>query len=382
MRKRVYFASIILTGAALINAYIYGWSESRTRSDIVMVASGLMASILIGFTFSRLSCKTYKAGCILWIFTISWSALVAALLENDQVTYYFNGVQRLSGGFGSPNTLGVVAAAGLVGIMGQTFPSVVSPEAGSQVFKVRYSWAAIVALTGAFLIFIIIKTYSRGAILMVAYGVLRVAPNIATILRDAVGKTRQRKFNQYICYLGIIGLTLCALIIDPHLLERVIGALVPLDLSISHRLYAIESGVRLIFAAPFFGIGSASSIVEQNNALFAPMFLPTGGAIATNDYLVIGAWLGMAGLCGLVLYIAIIVTEADDNCTPGGQTKSKQSMWGDEHSRYSPILVAKALLLAAFFNNVILSWPTGLIFWITIGFVGRSVWGAKTQCSK
>ena len=241
---------------------------------------------------------------------------------------------RLSGPFKRPTDFAVFLSAGLGLIAGFVM---------EWCREWRWRLASGGTLLAALLGYMTLHTYSRGAVLSFGFAMIIVGAFFGL-----------RIFTILIAVLGGIGFTL----MPPGLMQRLLETFSVEHGSTSERILLVETTLKMIHSAPFFGLGL------NTYSHFFPQFRPPdyqGLMYAHNGYLQIAAEAGLIGVGLFVAFIVMLVVRAVRAIIkPGGCHRA---------GLVGGLAAAMVLLGNAFFESLFQSTQLRTLFWVIMGVV-------------
>jgi O-antigen ligase len=339
----------ICVGLALL-----GWAKSMPAASEAAPVLFLLVGVLAGEGIALLAGKAgdametaYRRRWFLGLLTLFLSA--AAFCQTaDSIDYLYAGVRRWTGLWENPNTygvlmgVGVVLAAGLCMCFSNTGGGyvvelddrarkerVVSRALGAAV-KVDCRIGTTLCLAAATMCVIgLLKSCSRGAwvatLLALFYLVWQIfmlpsAVESARCRAEQVLTRRDRRdFSNDVAARAVIpmGIALVAAAViafwhcrgtDRVPLRRIVSVANTRDFSWRNRLAAWEGAFQMIAERPLLGFGW-NRPEPMYDAYFRPKNLSEGLAVQLNDYLMLGATLGIPALFCFGMYMWLALTQ-------------------------------------------------------------------------
>jgi O-antigen ligase len=146
-----------------------------------------------------------------------------------------------------------------------------------------------------------------------------------------------------------------------HLIAKRAASIVNMnDFSWRNRVFAWKGALQIIAEHPWFGTGWGQAKLMYEH-YYLPSKLNEAAAIAMNDYLMLGATLGIPALFCLGMYLWLSLTQKAR--IGNGESLSKEADWHQTACRASAIV----LLIGFWFDGGLFILPTAAIFWIVMG---------------
>lgn len=140
------------------------------------------------------------------------------------------------------------------------------------------------------------------------------------------------------------------------ILRRVASIGNPNDFSWRNRVASWEGALQMMAERPLFGHGWGRA-EAMYDSFYKPAKLDTGAAIQMNDYLILGASLGIPALAAFVLLLLLLIT---------GTLTEIAASDGSQMLRYTFAAAALALAIAFWFDGGLFKLSTGVVFWILL----------------
>ena len=377
--------------------YWRNYDSIAPESSALVLLTGLMGGL--GFLFlarqSGEGARVRLTGAALGSLAL-FLALVALWQPEHSIEYHYRDRERWTGIWENPNRYGLLMGVGLLIALGRCASACLNGAVRPKHVSLA-CWGTIAAITG----FGLLQSFSRGAWLGTALGavylIIRLrsaehcsalasdqrpgramlgAPNSGGRLRGwASGLTtiaRHLRLNR-LPY-GVI-LVSCFIILfwtcrhsEIPTLRRVFSAANPNDFSWRNRVAAYEGALQMMADRPIAGHGWGT-LREQYGAFHARPRIAEPAAITLNDYLSLGAMLGVPALAGFLGLLALMLArrrDADDGPDSG-----------------IAIAASIPLLTGFWFDDGLFYLALGTPFWIllAISAVGRSAAVSKTSRS-
>jgi len=140
------------------------------------------------------------------------------------------------------------------------------------------------------------------------------------------------------------------------ILRRVASIGNPNDFSWRNRVASWEGALQMMADKPMLGHGWGRA-EAMYDSFYKPAKLDTGAAIQMNDYLILGASLGIPALAAFVLLLLLLIT---GTLTEIAASDDSQML------RYTFAAAALALAIAFWFDGGLFKLSTGVVFWILL----------------
>jgi O-antigen ligase len=271
---------------------------------------------------------------------------------------------RWMGLWNNPNDYGLLMAAGLIlaiGLLAAKRHKRHKEEAAKRnaergktetiwKFIIHNSQFAILLVAVGMMVLGLLFSYSRGAWIGIAIGLLYLA--------NAYGKV---KWLYVLTGFGLLALGI--LLFWNHTPDNAPWYLKRADLSrpsAQHRVAAWKAGFEIMRDHPF-GVGwnNTAEVYRKNYSLLED----GAGAIVTNDYLMLGTQLGLPGLICFVAYVALCFRRNRPHLT---LTLSPPAAGSGEGIRIACRAGALAMLVAFWFDGGLFKLATASVFWILL----------------
>jgi hypothetical protein len=337
---------VLLTGAVLGQGAAL-WAERSPKSKVQSVKSG----------------RGTVAGALIFMLVGAavWQAETPGLFQ-------YRGQARWSGPWDNPNTFGALMGVGLVLAVGQIVHSPLSSVHSLPAnCWVRVKRALLLAAAGA-MAFGLVKSYSRGAWVGAAVGMAYLAYEVGKAemleletLKAVILQWGARRWRSLAIVCASVAVLAFWSFRDTGSLvgRRAYSVVNANDFSWRARLIAFEGLLQMLADKPWFGFGW-NQPERVGGTLYRPAKVGEGMAIQLNDYLVLGATLGVPalGCFGMYLWLSLARPSPITNC------KSQMAEWEWE----KPVCRAGAvvLLVGFWFDGGLFKLATGATFWILL----------------
>ncbi len=281
--------------------------------------------------------------------------------------YFYREVSRWTGIWNHPNEFGVMMSLGVLLALGGVFNGwCPAAETRSRRWGLRLL-AVVCGLCLPVLAFGLFRSYSRGAwlgtvvaLVWLFYRWRRAAsPESAA---GAAGTERQqtalgRRLRPFAVPVLVLSLLILAFwawrSTEVAPVRRAFSAANPNDFSWRNRTAAWVGALQIMADHPWAGVGwnRADSIYDAH---YRPVRVPEGGALRTNDVLMIGVSTGVPVLVCVGLYFWLSFARS-----------------GRRDTRLSALpgwcgAAALALAVGAWFDGALLAWPGGVFTWVLL----------------
>jgi hypothetical protein len=357
-----------LASGLVIMALIYAIHHVPSTQALTFLAGAVLGqgmAFWAGFEFHNPKSKIQN-----WFSVLAVSILViflawASVWHTSAVhTYEYRNQARWSGPWDNPNIFGLLMATGVVLALGTAAASflMLSGKIGKWLCALLCLLAAILMGRG------LLHSYSRGAWLATVGGLAYLAVNGFTRFRldqDTSGKPSISWFKK--CRLPLSVGLLSMLILafwhfgetDWHPAQRAFSSVNAADFSWRNRIAAWEGALQITAEHPLLGTawGQPEPLYEH---YYLPPKLTERGAFELNDYLMLGATLGIPALFCFSMYIWLSLK--------GKAESRKQKAEIQEAGWLRTVCHASAivLLIGFWFDGGLFKLPTGATFWILL----------------
>jgi hypothetical protein len=379
-KPQMWMLAAILFG---VFKYIMDYPLSSSSSAVIVMvsgaASGLAAVVWVAMPLAILDVQ-WKRRMLIALITGMLTMASLWRLEMGMI-YYYQGHVRWAGMWNNPNVAALLMGVGSVLAMGQ----VVSPIKCNMGGQAARSWSWKVGIRKcaiAFLLLVgagfmgrrLLYSYSRGAWLGVvlgigylawrAWGFHRASRSRITNAKSQIGNWDSANAN-----------CLCVIVLSLGMLcfwqfrqtgwrpaRRAFSAASSVDFSWRNRVVAWEGDLQITAEYPWFGAGW-----NQPQPLYEYYYLPAnvdeGGAIEMNDYLMLGATIGVPALFCFCMYLCLSFKESvRQESRPTGNQGRFESDWLKAVCRAGALV----LLVGFWFDGGLFKLPTAATFWILL----------------
>ncbi|HEV2695803.1 MAG TPA: O-antigen ligase family protein [Verrucomicrobiae bacterium] len=344
----------------------------------------LLAGVVIGQGFAL--CATVRRGLfslsILHVLfpLVSLLALASAWQDGSHI-YEYRLVVRLTGPWNNPNIFGLLMGVGLVLALGSAV-SVRSPG-----WNQRRMWrhiCIILCLLAALpMARGLLQSYSRGAWLATGCGAVYLAGFYLWVSDFGTCKFFQLPIKPH--WLQKNGLALAIVLFSSvvllfwgfretewHAARRVLSVADSADFSSRNRISAWIGDLQIIAEHPWFGVGWNGSEPLYEH-YYLPSKLSESAAIEMNDFLLLGAALGMPAFFCLATYLWLSFKE--NAKLKIGNPEVAGANWLGGTCRASAIV----LLVGFWFDGGLFQLPTAAVFWVLLELGGAQSYKAIRQ---
>jgi hypothetical protein len=318
------------------------------------------------------------------------SLLTASVLwqSGPSSEFFYRGVSRWTGIWTNPNSFGIMMALGVVLSLGglatwwrARTPAFEGKSGSASRPSVKWALRAHALVCGLCLPVLawgLLHSYSRGAWLglavALAWQVYRCRTSASSLPSDinptasafrvppfvSTGKEPEEKgFWERLRPFAVPVLIVSLLILafwtwrttEFTPVRRAFSSVNPNDFSWRNRAAAWLGAMQIMAEHPWAGAGW-NQVEQLYNTHYRPPRVSEGGALQTNDYLLIGAAMGPPTLAALGLYFWITLGFAS--------RRAERNAWcADGWCRTA----ALGLLVSAWFDGALLAWPGGVLAW-------------------
>ncbi len=388
--KRASWMKVCLPEVVLFAAV--GWSAliyaREFRSPTVgPILAGFIAGLTAGKALMVLRAWSVSAGRCETLYMVAIPALVGALVftclfhpDMGQKVYYHLKV-RWTGPLNSPNTFGALMGAGAVLAIGCAVGPARSKPAGTGNGTSNFRLSAILRsatwLAGALVMFAgLVASYSRGAWAgtLCGLGYLAYWVRRRRLLRiGQIGLARMYGVPPLafvFCSTLLIFIFLASQLHGSEITHRILSLINPNDFSWRNRATAWVGLLQMIGGKPLSGFGW-DQFESAYNQLYRPASLCEGGSIWGNDYLALGALLGLPSTVCLLVYIWLQLSGAHANPVQS-LCDGAPLAWHAAVCRSASVV----LLFAFASESGLLHVPTACVSWplLALGSEGLRVW--------
>lgn len=396
--RRRYAPAMWLACAFCINAVLYATCYSLSASALILIGGAVLGrgiALWVAFDtakqFPPCICRFPFLVLVLQIILLAFAPF---LKTNVDCVFEYRGIIRWVGPWDSPNIFGLLMGTGVVLSVGILYLSLLifitkESEAtrGTTTAK-KYVQFALVTL---FLFFIVImsyallQSYSRGAWLSIVCGLSYLAYQEA-FRKKRICRRRNANFTGLPCICGfdnwfrINWFPMSVLILAIGILifwevrhtdrltpRRIVSIGNMNDFSWKNRVAAWEGTLQMMSEKPWFGFGWNQPEPLYEHYYLSPK-LDESKAIEVNDYLMLGAALGIPSLFCFGVYFWLSLT---------GKALSKKRVielreeeigcWKSHDSLKTTCRAGAIVLLVGFwFDGGLFELPTASTFWILL----------------
>jgi O-antigen ligase len=322
-------------------------------------------------------------------------------IDLGQAFFYHDQV-RLSGPWDNPNTFGLLMGTGIMLSIGQTVQILIAngengaPKIEKRRFKsAEYSATCFYLVASALMVLGLLGSYSRGAWMGTAVGIvmlgsryraldsaprvkvqigIRENENVETAVREGDILKQERGFRvlqlNWNRFLVFVLLASVLLLVFWHFREtgwytahRAFSSVNSVDLSWRNRVAAWEGAFQITAENPWFGV-SWNRPDRLYEHYYLPPKLTEGAAIQTNDYLMLGATLGLPALFCFGIYLWLTLSGKAEIEKSGNGKQEERS--GADWQRTICHAGAIVLLVGFWFDGGLFKLPTATTFWILL----------------
>jgi len=392
-----------LVGVFLISTIRYAIDYLPSTQALILMggmALGQGTALLVIFErkSEQLECRAgFEILVVFWL--IFLLMLASSWNFNSSQPFEYHHYARWSGYWDTPNIAGLLMGTGVILAAGQIIRGLMpdaqsrTSEAGSWKFGmgVRLKWifTALYLVAAILLGRGLLHSYSRGAWIAAICGLSHLiyhgvksptfkARNVSCVLGSAQFINWARRNSQI---LSVIGLSVIVLAFwqfrhlkHEVITSRVISALNVNDFSWRNRIVAWEGALQITAEHPWLGAGW-NQPESFYNRYYLPPTVDEGAAIEMNDYLMLGALLGIPALVCFGMYIWFSLSP-ELGVEGLGQPKklNGEPDWRQTTCRAGAIVLA----VGFWFDGGLFKLATASVFWILLelgrrGFVASSL---------
>jgi hypothetical protein len=369
-----YFWLAAMLGIIMVR-YVSGSCKGLYSVDVLLIVFWALMGQGVGLWLTWCSVRGGSVNAFrLILCSVVIELLVALSLEGGNGLFEYHGEPRWVGSWRNPNTfgllmgLGVVLSAGM--FSGVSFPKLQSGERqqwstehNSLVWRLLFGFAGILMMVG------VIKSYCRGALVGVVFGVSYICLYVVRTVR--FGRTPFFGMTRYfvcfsLCAGSLLLMGFWRFQYSEHVVvRRIVSVVNSDDFSWRNRLAAWEGGLQMIDDRLLLGFGW-NDLAEIYESYYRNGGVIDGTAIETNDYLTCGTTLGMPALVCFCMYLWLLFTQKSDNCN--WKLETAELEWLQVISRAGALV----LVVGFWFDGGLFKVPTASMFWILLelGAVG------------
>jgi hypothetical protein len=380
-------ASLWLISALLVAtfAYVFKYQESAQSTQALV----LLATAAVGqgaVSFSEWWAKGNDSSKVHLIISIFALLLLSASLWWGfciELAFQYLGQVRWSGPWDNPNLYGLLMGVGIALIIGQHSKNLKCKfhKSEGRSWKLRIRKFAVIFL---FLFAIglmahgLLRSYSRGAWLATACGLTYLVwQQIYSTVRQTskagigrkepiilIGLNISRLRENWLPFFVIVLSTIVIAFwhfrqTEWHPARRAFSAINTVDFSWRNRIAAWQGALQITAEHPWFGAGwNKPEPLYQNYYLSSK--INESAAIRTNDYLMLGATLGIPVLFCFEIYLWLALTTK--LAISNRQSKISETDWLKTTCRAGSIV----LIVGFWFDGGLFKLPTAMTFWILL----------------
>lgn len=285
------------------------------------------------------------------------SILVTAVCQTGVgEVYRYRGALRWCGGWDNPNTCGLLMGVAAVLAWG-LLRYYVTCNHGNEARPFKGAMIVVLVIVQIGILIGLVATYSRGAWLGTAIALIYF--QFVTYKCEQVRLPRLVKAVFVVAAIVVVCVAVAASVhqSESAVVRRVVSPASAHDFSSRNRVSAWIAGLQIMADHPWRGVGWNSPQICYD-AYYKPAEVQAATAIETNDYIYIGAALGIPALIVLFSYLWTIVARSW-----AGRIATTSNPAG---LHLSCTLTAAAIVLAVgfAFDGGLMSLPTGIAFWV------------------
>jgi hypothetical protein len=387
--KRFRTAAMCLACALLISTIRYVFNPLPCTEVLVFLGCAVLGQgiatwpeLILQMSNSEL--QNAFSGIVLLILVILL-AFSSVLTFDSAHSYKYLNIGRWSGPWDNPNSFGILMGVGVILSLGL---------AVSDCQPVR--WKALIIIPCLALAFPmargLLNSYSRGAWLGTAFGILFLLANLkpekakstdkqesSPLLRSNLFWIKKEYFPHFIILAAIIVIVFLPFRQnDWQLLHRAMSVINIDDFSWRNRVTTWIGSLQMMADHPWFGAGwnYPEPLYEY---YYMPPRLDAGTSIGMNDYLILGTTLGVPALLSFGVYLWLSITaprvEGHLNTLKSSETPTlyKSAPELSQQPTFNVIRIkvicragAIALIVGFWFDGGLFKLPTAAIFWILL----------------
>jgi O-antigen ligase len=381
-----------IIAALSICAVNYGCNYSPSTPALMFISGAVLGQGVLAWAGFEMRNQNPAVRNRLWfcaVFTLILLLALASVWSDDYAhDFEYQGRSRWTGPWGNPNLFGLLMAAGVllaIGLLVQILKAKVSSQKLADrrfVFALLCGLAAVLMGRGLF------HSYSRGAWLGTACGWLFLTGSgfWTSGAKTAAGKPKLAavlwlKKNWATAAMAAISLAVVCFWhfreTDWHPAHRAFSAVNAADFSSRNRVAAWEGALQIAADHPWLGSGWSQPEPLYEN-YYLPPKLNESLAIQMNDYLLLGASLGIPALLSFGLYLWLSLTwkspAGDRRPESAGEIPGDQRNIFGHWSFTSLQTICRAgaivLLVGFWFDGGLFKLPTAATFWILLEMGG------------
>jgi O-antigen ligase len=316
-RRKNASAFFLLGGLFLVSTGLYVTYYGPSTAALTLLAGAFVGQGIAAW--SGFNCTSYLAPRIPCLFVLLLT-LAAFRTMNYGQSFVYNSRMRWCGPWGNPNIFGLLMGVGLVLAVGCTVSScklqVLNPT-GVRDWKVKirkYSCIVFSLFAAIFLARGLLHSFSRGAWVATAIGLscLLIVGFCFLDPKNIQSKSEIRlrisQLSENWLLLVMIAASVFVLVFwhfrqtKWHPARRALSAVNPIDFSWRNRVSAWEGALQITAEHPWLGLGWNHTEPTYEYYYLSPR-LTESAAIQMNDYLTLGATLGIPALFCFLVYI-------------------------------------------------------------------------------
>jgi hypothetical protein len=351
-----FFAAAFLIGLFFFNILLYTVYRNPSAEILFLIGGAVVGQGFALLAVSERGARRTKAGVLLIIMILLLGSLTSNI--NLSHAYEYHSRMRWFGPWDNPNIAGLLMGMGIMLALGLGF-GVWSFGAG-KIKKLLFTTLCL--LTAILMGRGLLDSYSRGAWLgTLCGGACLIAKSVVGSQRlEVVRWIRKNTFSSVVIVISICVLTLWQFrSTDEIIARRIISITNQNDFSRHNRIFAWEGDWQMMSERPWFGFGWNQPQLMYEN-YYLPPKLTEHAAIEMNDYLMLGATLGIPALfCfGMYLWLSLTKKIGDGSQNP----EFAEAEWLQITCRAGAIV----LLVGFWFDGGLFKLATGSTFWILL----------------
>jgi O-antigen ligase len=388
-RTRPYAGSDVwLGGGMMAVTIVYLTDYQASTNAVTLLAGAVLGQGMIVCSWFAEDKRGHEMGRSLGELTVLLFLVLitAGALLGDNIIHEskYQGQVRWSGPWANPNNAGLLAGTAMAVALGAGFE--VSIAAWQRSGKRRFVIAFLFLMTACLMVMELLESYSRGAWVATFIGAGYIIADFG--VRSPELPIFQRiKRNWLPLAVGCVSLGVVLFWqfkqTNWRPARRALSAANSADFSWRNRIAAWEGALQVAADHPWFGVGWS-----QPELLYEYYYLPPRlterGAIATNDYLMLGATLGIPALFCFCMYFwqslfgraGRVLWNAEGRRKNAEEEREKEARESDELDWLKTTCRAGAIVLAVgfWFDGGLFKLATASVFWILLE-LGSVAWG-------